>query len=101
ERKGVTCHGNTSTGHTTVQSFCARRSDRRAQDNSNTCQDDPRSFIPLPSTGTGDTEARPLAGGAFELDAAPVIGHNAVADAQAQSGPLADEFPGEERVEDP
>src|SRR5262249_25225492 len=51
--------------------------------------------------GQRDTEAGPLARGAFDLNAAAMIGHDAVADAQAQSGPFADGFRGEERLEDP
>src|SRR5262245_24487678 len=56
---------------------------------------------PFSFDGQDDTEAGPLAGGALELEAAPVIGHDTVADAQAQSGSFADGFGGEEWVEDP
>jgi hypothetical protein len=39
-----------------------------------------------------------LAGMAFKLDAATMIGNGALADAQSQSGPFADGLGGEERV---
>ena len=51
--------------------------------------------------GQDDTEAGSLAWGALELDSTPMIGHDAVADAQAQSGPFTNWLGGEERVENP
>ena len=48
-----------------------------------------------------DGEAGALAGGGLDLDRAAVVLDDAVADRQAQAGPLADRLGGEEGVEDP
>ena len=50
--------------------------------------------------GQDDPDERPLADFALELDPAAVLGDDPVADAQAEAGPPADRFRGEEGVED-
>src|SRR4051812_4497557 len=44
----------------------------------------------LSPEGEHDPESCPQAGGALDLDAAPMVGHDPVADAQPEAGPLPD-----------
>src|SRR5450759_3148214 len=76
-------HVKTALGKQTVLGESARGSGALAADR----QDDP--------------EGGPPAGSALELDPTTVIGHDALADREAEAGPLADRLGREERVEDP
>ena len=51
--------------------------------------------------GEPDGETAPLARGGLDVDGSAMLADDAVADREAEAGPLAERLGGEERVEDP